>query len=280
MVLSLEKDRRGTHLRLRKVASLARRALRPITTAALLSFCAAASGQMVIQDATQLWAPSFRSASPADANNTTWFGWQGNLDADPFDNNGFDGTTNNELIDNPAVLIGVGGRDGTLNQVGTADILASSNNIFAGDFISNAAIEEHLTLQIPVNGVVGTGFTTIILQTRGAITGDGFTLFPIPGAIAGTAPTIATGINAAGQLQLWAKYEIPGNLDFYTVDIHIPAEAGANPVSIQQLIVDTHWSASGYAPDSALSVPEPGLSALLASGAVLGLVRRQTGRRS
>jgi len=52
MGLSLETDRRGTHLRLRKVAALARRALRPLAATILLS-TTAAQAQFAIQPLTE-----------------------------------------------------------------------------------------------------------------------------------------------------------------------------------------------------------------------------------
>ena len=272
-VLGIESDKRGTHLRLRKASASKPRIFQALLAGTLLIICAATHGQMVIQDATGLFTPSFRSTGIADANATTWFGWQGNLDADPFDNNGFDGATNNELIDNPAVLLGAGGRDGSLVQVGTADILAGSNNVFAGDPLSNS-LEAHLTLQIPTNGTVGGGFTTIILQGTGSITGSGATAFPIPGVIAGVSATFISGVNAAGLLQWWARYEVPGNADSYTVDIHLPAGANVNPVSIRQLVADTQWSNTGYAQDTVV-VPEPSTAALCLGLSLVGCLRRR-----
>jgi hypothetical protein len=51
-ILSLEIDQRGTHLRLRKASTLARRTRRPLATA-FLGLAAAASAQIVIQPVTE-----------------------------------------------------------------------------------------------------------------------------------------------------------------------------------------------------------------------------------
>lgn len=279
-VLSLETDKRGTHLRVRKLDTLRRRARSSFTmTASLVVFGLSAQAQFIIDQTTSLFSPSFRDTLTLDAGNTTWFGWTGNNDgvAPSADDSGFDGSNANELIDNPTVIVGVGGLDGALNQMGNADILAGSNNLFVGDFV-NGSFEAHLTLQIPTNGTPGLdGFTTIILQGMEGVTGNDTQVAAVPGTINGINPSYVSGFNATGspqRLQWWAKYEIPGNAESYTVDITLAGGAGINPNNLRELVVDTQFSTTAYASDTA-AVPEPSAVALLGGIGVFYLARRK-----
>lgn len=229
-----------------------------------------------------------------DANYTTFFGWTGNNTGgsgdDALDDFGFDGSAtpgpplnlqNDERIYNPPVIVGAGGLDGSLNQIEDIDILATSNNILAGD-VANIPVEGRLRLEIATNGVVGSdGFTTIIIQGIGSVTGSGTNAFPVMGTINGISADYVFGVNAVSptaRIQWWAKYQLPGNQASYTLDILLPAIPGANPVSIRELVVDTQFSATGYAQDLAV-VPEPSSWIAFVGGAgLLGLVRRRTAR--
>lgn len=280
-VFSLETDKRGTHLRLRKIETIRRRARQSLAIAASLLVCAlSARAQNIILDSTSLFSPSFRNTLTLDAGNTTWFGWTGNNDGISLsgDDRGFDGLMNNELIDNPPVIVGIGGLDGVLNQYGTADILATSNNIFAGD-ASNNSVASFLKLEIPTNGTPGLdGFTTIILQGVGAVTGAGTQVAAVPGPINGIKPTYVVGHNAtpgSTRLQWWAKYEIPGNAPAYSVDVFLAGGPGVNPGSMRELVADTQFSTTGYATDTAAAVPEPGSAALLGCAGLMILARRR-----
>ena len=263
-VFSLETDKRGTHLRVRKVTTVLRRAMRPVAIATL-SLTAAmclpveANAQFNISTSPGLFTPGFRdTTSPFDDINTTFFGWASGT---------FDGGVDNELMQNPAPTLGVGGLDGALDQVGTDDILSGSNNVYTGGFPSAT-----LSLQIPTNGTVGSGFTTIILQGRTIFGGyaiDEPFAFP---ALGGDTPDVVVGLNSAGQGQFWAKYEITGNAASYNLNFDLLGTA----VSVAQLTVDTQWSGSGFSPDTAQAVPEP--STLLAAAAgmgMLGMIRRR-----
>jgi hypothetical protein len=269
-VLSLETDRRGTHLRVRKVETILRRARRTLPIAAALLLGISAHAQFIIDQSTGLFSPSFRNTLTLDGGNTTWFGWTGAVAG------GFDGATLDQKVDDPAVTNGVGGLDGHINQVGTAVTLATSKNIFLGDFANNS-FEAHFTLQIPTNGTPGlTGFTTIILQGLGSVTGGGTQVAGLPGTINGVSPTYLFEMNVANpaRQQWWAKYEIPGNASSYDVDLAFAGGAGINPGSLRELAVDTQYSTTGYASDTA-AVPEPSVAALLGGVGVFMLARRR-----
>lgn len=298
-IFSIETDKRRTHLRVRKVATLARRALRPLglaVTACWLAGQVNAATFVIETNAVDLpFQVSFRDiglTGPFDESFTTYFGWTGNNTGgsgdDALDDFGFDGSAtpgpplnlhNDERIYAPPVIVGVGGFDGSISQVEDVDILATSNNVFAGNALTGEAISANLTLEIPTNGVVGLdGFTTIIIQGIGSVTNTNPTnLFPVPGVINGISPDYVTGLNAIGRLQWWAKYQIPGNQTSYTVNLFLaggsPTEV--NPISIRELVVDTQFSMTGYAEDIAL-VPEPSsFAALLGGAGALGMGRRR-----
>lgn len=98
-----------------------------------------------ISTATDTFIPSYRAEE-----GSSYFGWASGT---------FDGGANNELMENPAPTLG--SALGTLDQLGTEDILAGSNNIFNG----TAGRNETLSLTIPTAGVPGEdGFTTIIIH--------------------------------------------------------------------------------------------------------------------
>jgi hypothetical protein len=255
MVLAIEQDRRGTHLRLRKASTIARRALRPLAAATFLLMTLAASGQFIISDSPGLFTPSFRDLTNTDLGNSTFFGWGPSTGWGTSGNFRFDGTTDNDRIDLPPALQGVGGLTGTLQQLSDNTILAGSNNIYTAAFE-----DEYLRLQIPTNGTVGSGFTTIILQGHTAFGGFATNTtndfdFPL---LAGATPNVVVGVNAAGQGQFWAKYEIPGNAASYQLDFGLLTEN----VSMSELQVDTKWRNTSFAPDTATAIPEPSSAAL------------------
>jgi len=224
----------------------------------LLACAVSANAQNDISTAFGLFTPSFRDASNTDANNTTYFGWA---------NGSFDGSVPNNLIDNPPVTLGVGGQDGTLNQIGSDDILSGSMNIYTSTFPATT-----LEIDIPTVGTAGSGFTTIIVQGQtlfGGFNGTPGTF----GALGGATPELVFGSNAAGSSQFWAKYEIAGNASSYTLDWTLPGFT-----SIAGLSVDTQWSSTGFAPETTV-VPEPSTALLTSLGAgMLVLLRRR--RRS
>lgn len=225
-----------------------------------------APAQFVISSATDLFTPSIRGNA-----NTTYFGWtSGNWDSNPGDE-----TLAGELINNPPATINPAalGTIGLL-QTTNADIVSGSNNLF-----TNTTANVGLTLTIPTAGSVGTGFTTIFIQGKGLASGQGLLNHVLYGDINGVSPTFVVGGNVffPATTQWWAKYEIPGNAATYGVNITgAPGASNTFPISIADMIVDTSWSASGYAPDTAI-VPEPGSMALLGLGgiAVIGSFGRR-----
>ncbi len=283
-VLCVETDKRGTHLRVRKLSTVARRALRPIGLAALVALSASrlwATDPFVINSnpGANPFVPSFRDVgtdTPFDENHTTFFGWTGNLTPDPADDNGFDGPTANNIVDDPPVILGAGGADGHLVQIGTDPILASTKNIFVSLDGANS-FNVHLTLTIPTNGVVGPdGFTTIIIQGIGSLTNANEQKPATPGSILGIEPEFVFGLTAnTGRQEWWAKYEIPGNQSSYQVDLFFEGGPDINPGSLRVLTVDTFYSDTGYAADFAV-VPEPNAATGLLGGcAMLGMIWRR-----
>ncbi len=233
-----------------------------------------ASAAFVIAEATGLFTPSFRGEA-----NSTHFGWasgtwDGNADFEGDPPVAVADVVNGTPSINPDSLAGA-----SLIQNGSNDIVSGSDNIYSG-FGGTAAIDAAgLQLVIPTAGIVGSsGFTTIIIQGMGmngsgfggtsGLDGFGF------GAINGILPEYIIGTNSEVEGQWWAKWELPGNAASYTVDIFGTSNSAAlGVVSVTDLHIDTLYSASGYATDTAL-VPEP--SALLLSAlAGLGLFARR-----
>lgn len=219
----------------------------------------------VISSAPGLFIPSFRDPGDADAGQTTAFGWG-------LTGGRFDGITDDDNIDAPPVNFSAAGLNGTLVQIpantegdgGASDILAGSNNIYASP---GGAV---LSLDVPINGVLGDGFTTIIVQGRTAFGSYPDAVDTMFGTVDGVSPIFAEGLNALGQGQFWAKYQIPGNTGSYSIPLTLPS---GSSISIAELKVDTQFSTTGFAPDSAV-VPEPS-APLLAVAAVASLMARR-----
>jgi hypothetical protein len=228
-----------------------------------------ASAAFVIPDSGFLFTPTFRGET-----NTTHFGWSngtwdGDVDSLPPTPN-VDVLINGTPSINPDNLAGA-----TITKGGTNDIISGSNNIYSSIAGINAAA---LQLFIPTNGVVGaSGFTTIIIQGVGlsgaafggtsGLDGLGF------GAINGILPEYVIATNSDAEGQWFAKWEIPGNAASYSVNIFGQAngpEVGV--LSVTDLHIDTIFSNSGFAGDSA--VPEPS-TLLLSALAGLGLIARR-----
>ena len=240
--------------------------LRVLSAAAMVAVLAQSAAGFVISTAPGLFIPSFRDPGDADAGQTTSFGWG-------LTGGRFDGLTDDDTIDNPPVNFSAAGLNGSLVQIpvnadgdgGPADILAGSNNIYA----SPGGAE--LTLEVPINGTPGAGFTTIIVQGRTAFGSYPDAVQTMFGEVAGVSPIFAEANNALGQGQFWAKYEIPGNAGSYAVPMTLPA---GSSISIAELKVDSQFSTSGFAPDFAV-VPEPSASLLALSVMAGWLVRRR-----
>lgn len=213
------------------------------------------SAQFVINSSPGLFDPSFRGQA-----NTTWFGWGPGS---------FDGLTNDELIDNPAPTIGTTTAGVSLTQSTAFDILSSGNNIYTG-----TAGATDLLLNLPTSGTTGSGFTTLIIQGRTAF--GSYAPAPVFNDIGGVGAAFAQVNNANGAGQFWAKYEITGNQSDYNLAVTLIA---GSFTSIAELEVDTYWSATGFAPDTAV-VPEPGMLALLALGSLAGLGLKPRARKT
>jgi hypothetical protein len=237
-----------------------------------LSYGSLAQAQTyTISTATGPFAPSFRDGTNTDANNTTYFGWTAGS---------FDGTPDNNILDNPTPTLGTGGLTGSLNQVGATTIISGSNNIF----LNSAGMSETVTLNIPTSGIVGSGgFTTLIIQGMTAIAGSPSGLIaspPVFGSIGGVNPTFVIGGNSLGAGQWWAKYELTGNQASYAVSITLANTGGpTQPVSIARLEVDSQYSSTGFAPDQAQAVPEPSTYVFLALGGLVVAWQLGRGRR-
>jgi hypothetical protein len=239
-----------------------------------------ARAEFVVKSATGPFTPSFR----ADAN-ATWFGYSnGTFFGQPVP------SAATRILDNtPPTLGNVGLADGVefyqndRNDTPFVGIGSSSGNIYTGNmqFGKQAAA----TMVVPTSGTLGTGFTTLILQgitNTGSPSGAASLILNYPRfEIGGNAATeFVIGINALNQGQWWARFDLPGNQDEYTIDIEFPGGNTTTPISIAGLTVDSYWSASGFAPDT-VAVPEPSSLVLLGCGiAGAWLLRRRVGRKA
>lgn len=238
--------------------------------------------QFVIETSTGLFTPSFRG----DAN-TTWFGWgNGTFFGDPIP------PSSTRILNNIAPTLGtVGLAEGVqFFQNDRFDdpfvgIGSSSGNIYkggAGPF-SKPAID--LTMVIPTDGVVGTGFTTIIIQGTSLTSGsfgaaEAFLINqPIFQNIGAVSPFFLMATSDDNRAQFWAEYKLPGNAAEYTVTISFPETINSEPLSIAGMTVDSYWSSTGFAMDTVQAVPEPGSVLLLAVGAGLLALRRRFANR-
>lgn len=239
-----------------------------IAAAALLVALVAAPTQadFVISTASGLFEPSFRGDAGSN-----WFGYSTGT---------FFGTpvppSASRILNNTAPTLGnVGLADGVefyqndRNDAPFVGIGASSGNLYTGQGpIGKTAAA---TMVVPTAGTPGSGFTTIILQGYTNVAGgQGVdTLIGNYGrlSINGAQPTEwVIGGNAENRGQWWARFDLLGNQADYTIDWNFIGGVGTTPVSIAELTVDSFWSASGFAPDTAVAVPEPSSLVLLGCG--------------
>lgn len=224
---------------------LAKRQLLPVLAGALVALPAVSSAVIIdISSAFGTVAPDTRGGP----NSTTaqWDTW-----ADPGGASG--------VITNRAAEVGSG--FWTTNN--GEDHISNSLNFYSG----SGSVNE--TITFGTTGVVGEGFTTIILQGQTLFGDFGTTLGFTP--IAGITPGVVQGPNAAGGAQFLARYEIPGNAAEYSVNM---VTGPFSFVSFGNFEVDTYWSETGFSSDTAV-IPEPTSGILVLSAAGLFALRRR-----
>jgi hypothetical protein len=250
-----------------------RRSRRPLffLPALALALCApAAQAAYVIYGGTGIYTPEFRGQA-----NTTYFGWSsGTWDGNPPLGEGQPDVTPDILNGTPSINPGNLSGTSFITQTGTSDIVSGSNNIYSSVGGINS---QGLQVHVPTNGVVGSeGFTTIIIQglsMSGAMFGGNFALDGFGFSINGTEAEYVHTVNSLGLGQWFAKFELTGNQSIYDIDIFgVEGIPGGSVLSVTDLQVDTIYSPTGFAPDSAV-VPEPSGLLLSFVGAAM-LLRR------
>lgn len=201
--------------------------------------------------ATDLFAPSFRGEA-----NTTWVGW------DTFD----DGGTLSEIINDTTPDLGADA--GSFVTTSGEDHLSGSGNYYAG----GTPVAESVSFTTDA----GTGgFTTVIVQAMTLFGGWGDAI--AFGPIDGIAPVQV--LQAGNQRlnfgttggSLFAKYEIVGPIT--TPEFTLATSGFGGPTSFDQFTVETFWSPSGFAPDSAIATPEPASASVMLM-ALMGFAAR------
>ncbi len=229
-----------------------------------------------ISQQTNLVAVDFRGQP-----NTTYFAWaEGNFFGLPVP------PSASRILNNPTPSFGlVTGVEFYQNDRAATNFVmigSSSGNIYTGQ--GPIGKQASATMVAPTQpSVIGSGFTTIVIQGR-TITAGGFSTldlllsnYPVFSQVGGVNPTFVIAGNATNQAQWWAQYEIPGSATNYTIGWTFPGGAGTTPISIAELSVDTYWSATGFADVAA--VPEPGTVALLGVAGFSVLAFRWARRR-
>lgn len=198
-----------------------------------------------IATATGLFTPSFRG----DAN-TTYLGWD--LFGDPGD------TVINDTTPD------LGSAAGSFVTTNGEDHQSGSLNYYS----SSGSVAEDVTFA--TDGVNGSGYTTVIVQAVTLFGGWGVDIDF--GPIDGVEPSLVLmATNATGSGQLFAKYELPGTADPETFSM---TSGPVSFTSFGEYVVDTAWSPSGFAADTAIATPEPS-AAVLALLSIGALARRR-----
>lgn len=249
-----------------------RRPLFLLPALALTLSAPVAQAAYAVYEGTGIYTPEFRGQA-----NTTYFGWSsGTWDGNPPLGEGQPDVTPDILNGTPSINPGNLSGTSFITQTGTSDIVSGSNNIYSSVGGINS---QGLQLHVPTNGVVGTeGFTTIIIQglsMSGAMFGGNFALDGFGFSINGTEAKYVHTVNALGLGQWFAKFELTGNQSVYDIDIFgVEGIPGGSVLSVTDLQVDTIYSPTGFASDSAV-VPEPSGLLLSLVGAVMLLRRRR-----
>lgn len=202
---------------------------------------------------TDVVAPTGRGGA-----NTTYFGWEAFNDPAPFS-----GVLNDTTPDIGSAITGA-----AFVTNNGEDHISGSGNFYSGAGSLNE------TLSIPTNGVVGTGFTTLIVQ---GITAFGpFGTVMTFSDINGVSPTYVGGMNAtggSGKEQFVLRYDLPGNQSIYDI---LMTSAANSFQSFDRIVVDTFWSETGFQGDVFIAAPEPSRALLGMAGLVfVGLRRRR-----
>lgn len=192
--------------------------------------------------ATGQFEPSFRGEA-----NTTYLGWD--LFGDPGDSVINDTT--------PDLGADAGGFVTTNNE----DHQSGSLNYYSG----SGSVAEDITFA--TDGVNGSGFTTVIVQAKTLFGGWGVDIDF--GPIDGVEPSLVLqATNATGSGQLFVKYELPGTANPETFSM---TSGPFSFTSFGEYVVDTAWSPTAFAADTAIATPEPSAAVLflLSAGALL-----------
>ncbi|TWT47523.1 hypothetical protein Pla111_11380 [Botrimarina hoheduenensis] len=204
-----------------------------------------------LASATDLFVPTFRGNA-----HTTWVGW------DTFD----DGGTLSEVINDTTPDLGTD--PGSFVTTSGEDHLSGSGNYYSG----GTPVAETVTFATHA-GV--DGFTTVIVQAMTLFGGWGDVVQF--GTIDGVAPILVlqsdnqrTSFGTTGG-SLFVKYEIAGPIT--TPEFAITTSGFGSPTSFDQLVIDTLWSPTGYATDTAVATPEPA-STIAALIAIVGFAVR------
>lgn len=186
-----------------------------------------------MSQSTGLITPATRGSPGA-----TWFGWQ------TFNEPG----ARSQPIDDNTPDLGppeAGARFQTAN--GEDHVLNTGAFSFA-----NGSLSEQIT--VPTAGSVGSaGFTTLLLQISAPAGSGAFPGTMTLAAINGVVPQVVQGINQAGDGQLWAKWELPGNEASYVIGLTGPPGQGG--FAFEKVVIDTLYSLTGYMPDTMAAMP-------------------------
>ncbi len=199
-----------------------------------------------INTATGLFTPSFRG----DAN-TTYLGW------DVF------GEPGDTVLNDTTPDLGTDG--GSFVTTNGENHQSGSLNYYSG----SGSIAEDVSFA--TNGTGGSGFTTVIVQAKtlfGAL-GEEIAFGPIDGVFPSQ---VVQGDNAAGGAQLFVRYELPGAATTKTFSM---TSGPFSFMSFGEFIVDTVWSPTSFAVDTAIVTPEPSAALLSLLGlSLIAMPRR------
>ncbi len=267
-VLSVETDKRGTHLRLRQVTTVIRGATRLATGAAVGLLMMSAARATLSTYQPDAWTRGNSSA-------TAYFGW------DFLDNSGIPGGFGSVVLDDASPEVGatlgfgVTGLNARLYQgtgmaggYGSYGHRSSSGNYYSGfnatDFMDD-------TITATTRGTAG-GFTTVVLQL---LASPGNSIPGLAFNISGgtfTLEKMLYGVDGTGTGQYWVEWTAPGANLAVAIDLN----SATSSIGGDSFTVDTHWTAAATpVVNSIPAVPEPGVASLLGGFGVLWLARRR-----